>query len=288
MSFITGIAFLSLLTFFLATVLIIAFKKLRTDEDPRIDQIEELLPSANCGACGQAGCRAFAEALVSGKVNPGECTVSTVQAKQQIADLLGVEVGQVEKRVARLACAGGKNVSRNNARYFGVTTCQAAAQVSGGGKSCVWGCLGFGDCAQVCTFDAIHLNKHDLPIVDENQCTACGDCVTVCPKDLFSIEPVSHQLWVTCKNQEFGDDILKYCKVGCTACGRCALDAPNHMIAMQNNLPVIDYSKGLQTRVPIERCPTGAIVWFETDGTMIKGKDSVKIIRQKPLKTMPS
>jgi RnfABCDGE-type electron transport complex B subunit len=276
------------LTLLLATMLVIANKKLHVEEDPRIDVLEEMLPNANCGACGQPGCRAFAEALAKGEVTPAECTVSTLEAKEQIATFLGVDVGQAVKRVARLACAGGKNVARHRALYVGDPTCRGAAQVAGGGKSCAWGCLGFGDCEKACTFDVIIMNAHDLPVVDEDQCTACEDCVIVCPKDLFSIQPVTHQLWVACKNLEAGDEITEYCEVACTACARCAMDAPNGAVVMQNNLPVIDYSISGLTKTPIERCPTGAIVWIEKDGSVVKGKYSKKIIRQEPLRAVPS
>jgi len=288
MTFVIGTAFLGILTFLLVTMIIVAHKKLAVSEDPRIDQVEALLPGVNCGACGQAGCRAFAQILVKNLATPAECTVSDAQAKQLIAQLLGVEVGEAIRRVARLACYGGNNVARINANYFGEKTCVAAAQVTGGGKACVWGCLGYGDCERICQFDAIHMNPHALPVVDESQCTACGDCVTVCPKDLFSIHPVTHHLWVRCKNQQQGDEILHNCEVACTACGKCAMDAANNAVMMQNNLPVIDYSKAIPDAVAIQRCPTGAIVWIESDGTVIEGRESKAVIRQTPLLAMPS
>jgi len=155
---------------------------------------------------------AFAEALTTGAALPGKCTVSSGEERAEIASFLGVDVGAEEKRVARLACAGGSNVSRNHARYHGEQTCRSAARVAGGGKGCFWGCLGLGDCDVVCDFDAIHMNAHNLPVVDEAKCTACGDCVEVCPKDLFSLHEESHRLWVACSSQEAGDEILEDCE----------------------------------------------------------------------------
>ncbi len=270
------------LTLILASLLFLADKWLRVYQDPRIDLLENMLPHTNCGACGYPGCRAFAEALVKAQASPGRCTVSSAKGRQRIADYLGVAVGEEEKRVARLACAGGSNVARNRAHYSGVASCQAATQVSGGAKDCAWGCLGYGDCEVACDFDAIHMNPHDLPVVDEDRCTACGDCVVTCPKNLFSLHPISHRLWVACSSQAAGDAILEGCEVACTACGRCAMDAPVGLIAMQDSLPVIDYSRDHQTRAPIQRCPTGAIVWIEADGDIVKGAASPKIIRQEP------
>lgn len=280
MSVIIAIAVLGGLTLLLAVMLVIANKKLYVYEDPRIDVVEGMLPHANCGACGYPGCRPFAEALVGGKILPGKCTVSSSEGVEAIAEYLGVAMGAEEKQVARLACAGGTNVARNKAKYKGMETCQAASLVSGGGKGCFWGCLGFGDCEAVCDFDAIHMDEHGLPVVDEDKCTACGDCVEVCPKDLFSIQPMNNRLWVACKNLEAGDEILEDCQVACTACGRCAMDAPGDFITMENNLPVIHYGVEELTKDPIQRCPTGAIVWLDQKLGAIKGRDSNPVIRK--------
>lgn len=272
----------------LAAILAIANKKLFVYEDPRIDDVESMLPGANCGACGSAGCRAFAERVVKGEAAPGKCTVSAPQGIVSIASFLGVNAGAEEKRVARLACAGGSNVARNHARYAGLGSCRAAALVSGGGKGCSWGCLGLADCERVCDFDAIHMDEHGLPVVTESKCTACGDCVEVCPKGLFSIHPSSHRLWVACKNLLHGDAAEAECEVACTACGRCAADAPA-LIQIVNNLAVIDYSKNsIANQVPIQRCPTGAIVWLDEKKGPIKGLDAKKITRKSPLPVEPA
>ena len=277
-----AVGFMAGLGLILATVLVIANRRLYVYEDPRIDDVEELLPSANCGACGTAGCRAFAEKLVSGDLQPGACTVNSTEMNQVIATFLGVDLGSHEKQVARLACAGGNNIAHRHGDYQGVESCRAAALVSGGGKGCAWGCLGLGDCERVCDFDAIFMDRHELPQVINDECTACGDCVDICPRDLFSLQPQSHHLWVACKNLEKGDDAEAECAVACNGCGRCALDAPGDLISMVNHLAVIDYSKNAQaSRIAIERCPTGAIVWLE-DGVH-KGQSAIKIVRKEAL-----
>jgi Na+-translocating ferredoxin:NAD+ oxidoreductase RNF subunit RnfB len=283
-SIFTAVGFMAALGLLLATILILANRRLYVYEDPRIDQVEDLLPRANCGACGTAGCRPFAEMLVKGEIAPGRCTVNSRAMNTLIADYLGVDLGADEKRVARLACAGGAHVALMRASYGGIPSCRAAALVSGGGKGCSWGCLGMGDCAEVCDFDAIHLDRHGLPVVDEAKCTACGDCVTVCPKDLFSLHRISHRLWVACKNLDQGAEAEHECDVVCTACGRCVQDSPEGLIKVQDNLAVIDYTKNaLASKIAIERCPTGAIVWLESDGRIIKGKDARKVIRKEAL-----
>lgn len=268
----------------LAAVLALADKKFYVWEDPRIDQVEALLPKANCGACGCAGCRAFAEKAVKGEIQPAKCTVSSPAGVAAIAELLQIDAGTLDRRVARLACAGGQHVARNRVKYEGLASCRAAALVNGGGKGCSWGCLGLADCERVCNFHAIHMDKHGLPVVTEALCTACGDCVNVCPKQLFSLHAVSHRLWVACKNRADGQTAEADCDVACTACGRCAADAPGGLIQIVNNLAVVDYAKNtLATRTPIERCPTGAIVWFEKDKGPQRGLEAKKITRQSPL-----
>lgn len=283
----TATLFMAMLGGLLSVGLATASRRFHVEEDPRIDVVESMLPGANCGACGQAGCRAFAEAVVLGKTTPSACTVSPPEGIKAVAGYLGTDAGTAVKRVARLACAGGTNVAWNRAVYGSEQTCRGAALIAGGGKGCSWGCLGLGDCATVCDFGAIHMNQHGLPVVDEARCTACGDCVDVCPKDLFSIHPVSHHLWVACKSLAEGDAALAECAVACNACGRCAADSPNGSVTMQNNLPVVDYSRGrdLSSQI-IQRCPTGAIVWISDKGTVTKGASAKPVIRKEPLPVM--
>ncbi|MDD2702098.1 MAG: (Fe-S)-binding protein [Sideroxydans sp.] len=275
--------FMAALGGLLALFLAIASKRLYVFEDPRIDQVEEMLPHSNCGACGTAGCRNFAEQVVAGSIEPARCTVNPPQQNISIASLLGIDLGNVEKRIARLACAGGNNVAKSSANYVGHSTCRSASVISGGGRSCVWGCLGLGDCSHVCDFGAISMNRQGLPEVDPDKCTACGDCVDICPKQLFSLEPVSRQLWVACKNQADPSASEYSCDVSCTACGRCVMDAAPGLIKLERNLAVIDYNKNaMADRHAIERCPTGAIVWL--DGARAdKGRAARKIIRIQPL-----
>ena len=242
----------------------IAHLKLKVWEDPRIDAVSDMLPGNNCGACGLAGCRAFAEALIAGKVPPAGCTVMGADDREEVAALVGVDAGEAEKRVARLLCAGGTDVALQQAQYRGLQTCKAAAAVSGGGKGCAWGCLGLEDCKDACDFEAIVMNDVGIPVVILDNCTACGDCVEACPLDLFTIMPVEQKLIVQCKNLLAGDDAEDMCKVACNACSRCAADAAPGLIKMVNNLAVVDYDKNvLASPEAVGRCPTGAIVWLE-------------------------
>jgi electron transport complex protein RnfB len=226
-----AIAIMTGLCAFFGVGLAVAHKFLRVEEDPRLEVLEEMLPGSNCGACGEAGCRAFAEKLIDGVHKPSRCTVSSPDAVESIAAVLGVEAGKEEKRLARLHCAGG---------------------------------LGLGDCMKACTFHAIHMNDRRLPVVDMAKCTACGDCVQACPRDLFEIMPLSHALIVQCSAPMEGEEARAVCQVACDACGRCAQDAPTGLIHMDNNLPVVDYAAGGPASPrAVLRCPTGAIRWVQ-------------------------
>lgn len=246
-----------------AALIALAHRRFYVYEDPRFDATTQLLPGNNCGACGYPGCRGFAEALVAGKVTPAGCTVMNADQKADVAEFLGVQVGSATPRTARLLCAGGRDVTVQLSEYLGLETCAAAAAVAAGGKGCTWGCLGLADCARACTFDAIIMNDVGLPVVLPEKCTACGDCVEACPKDLFVLLPVDHHLLVQCRSLLEGEAATALCKVACNACGRCAADAPG-LITMQRGLAVIDYQHyELANPAATARCPTGAIVWVE-------------------------
>jgi Na+-translocating ferredoxin:NAD+ oxidoreductase subunit B len=245
-----------------ALVIALAQRRFYVWEDPRIEAVAGMLPGANCGACGQVGCRSFAEHLVARETEPATCTVLSADDRQDLAAYLGVAVGAATRRVARLSCAGGCDVAPARAEYVGLQTCRSAAAVAGGAKACTWGCLGLADCVRSCTFDAMFMNPVGLPVVIPDRCTACGDCVEACPKDLYTLMPDTQHLIVQCRSLLEGGDAEAVCAVACTACGKCAVDAAPGLIAMRQGLAVIDYARNVEaTAGAAARCPTGAIVW---------------------------
>ncbi len=268
----------------LSIILAIANKTLHVHEDPRIDTVEDMLPGANCGACGLPGCRAMAEKIVKGEISPSKCPVNAEEELHAIAGFLGIEAGAQAKRVARLACAGGTNVAYTRAFYDGITTCRGAVLVAGGGKGCAWGCLGYGDCGTVCPFDAITISELGLPVVDEDKCTGCGNCVDACPRSLFSIHPMNHRLWVACKNMAAGAAAKKQCAVACIGCSLCAKDAAPEVVTINNKLACVNYEKNEEASTDaIQRCPTGAIVWLDDEKGVIKGAKAKPVEQTTPL-----
>ena len=263
-SLLVSIGILGSLGLIFGTLIAVLSKRLWVWEDPRIDAATAMLPGNNCGACGQPGCRGFAEALIAGVLQPAQCSVMSPDQASDVANYLGVDAGTAVRRVARLRCGGGSHKALRYAEYRGLQTCTAAAAVAGGGTACTWACLGLADCERACTFDAIFMNADDLPVVIPERCTACRDCVDACPKDLFTLMPLDHKLIVQCRSLLEGAAADALCSAACNACGRCVVDAAPGLIHMDCGLATIDYSKNELARPSATtRCPTHAIVWVE-------------------------
>jgi len=260
----TAIVFLAGLCTALAALLSVAHRKLYVWEDPRIEDVEGMLPGANCGACGLPGCHAFAENVVGGTIQPGQCPVGGPETADSIASFLGVDSGSQERLIARLLCAGGSDVAVVSGRYEGMESCRAAATIAGGPKACTYGCIGLADCQVSCTFDAIRMAPNGLPVVDFDLCTGCGDCVDACPKNLFELLPARRQLLVQCRSLLEGDEALAQCQVACTGCGICVSDAPEGLMQMELSLPVVNAQRpDLENSIPTLRCPTRAIQFVD-------------------------
>ena len=238
-----------------------ASKIFKVDIDPKIDMVIHTLPGANCGACGMAGCASLAEAIVKGKVDITSCAPGGQEVYNKIAEILKVEVKVKKKKIARVRCSGGKMCS-DKYEYTGLKKCSAVNLLAGGNKECKFGCLGFGDCVEVCPFDAMHLNENNIPVVDASKCTACGKCVEACPKKIIILEDTDHKVYVKCLSQDKAGVVKSICPVGCIGCKICEKLSEGVFI-VENNLSKVDYNK-VKTDTPwqtiIEKCPTKCII----------------------------
>lgn len=247
-----------------AVLLYFVSKRFEVVEDPRIDEVEAVLPGANCGGCGHPGCRGFADAFVKADDIEGfYCPVGGSAVMSQAAAIVGKTPPVKEPMVAVVRCAGSPAHRLRVVRYDGAKSCRVSAALYEGDTGCQFGCLGLGDCVTVCNFDAIRINPVTfLPEVDEEKCTACGACAKICPRGVLELRrkgPKSRRLFVSCINKEKGGVARKSCAVACIGCGKCAKVCEFGAITVENNLAYIDYSKCKLCRKCFSACPTGAI-----------------------------
>ena len=246
-------------------ILFFTAQKFHVFEDTRINDVEEALPSANCGGCGFPGCRAFAEACVKAETMDGlNCPVGGAPTMENVANILGRTVVAAAPTVAVVRCGGTCDHRPRMNEYDGVQHCFIAHNLYSGETGCSFGCLGLGDCEVSCEFDAIKVNPvTKLPEVDENKCTSCGACVKACPKLLIELRkkgPKSRRIYVSCRNEDRGPIAKKSCDVSCIACTKCEKVCPHEAITISNNLAFIHDDKCKLCRKCVEVCPTNAIV----------------------------
>ncbi len=245
---------------FCGTILLIASKFFAVPLDERVAELINILPGANCGACGFAGCSSYARSLAGGQARPNACRVLDEEKSKSIASLLGLDAEGIEKETAVLFCQGGKNMARQSVEYNGLKTCRAAALFFGGDKDCAYGCLGYGDCIKVCPFAAISLGENGLIVIDPQKCVGCGMCVSECPKAMISLVPQRAQVFIACRSEDRGKRVAQVCERGCIACRRCVRACPEAAITIEDNLAKIDFQKCNNCGLCIEACPTGTII----------------------------
>jgi Na+-translocating ferredoxin:NAD+ oxidoreductase RNF subunit RnfB len=232
-----------------------ASKKFAVQVHPKVDEVLKVLPGANCGACGMAGCSAFAEAVVAGKVPVDGCIPGQKKVAEKIGRILGKTVEAKEVKKAQLYCDGTKEHCHDKFNYNGVKTCKSAILLSSGQKGCSYGCLGFGDCVKSCPFGAMRMGKDGLPKISHEKCTACGKCVEACPKCIIHLAPEKSKVHVRCSSKDPAIVVTKACKVGCIACRQCEKACPVDAIHVVDNIAVIDYSKCISCGKCVQVCP---------------------------------
>ena len=268
MSFIlSAVIVLGCIALVAAVILYVCSKRFAVKEDPRIAQVTEVLPGANCGGCGFPGCSGMADALVKG-ADAGSlegliCPVGGADVMGKVADLLGMAIANSDPMVAVVRCNGTCELRPRIASYDGLKTCTAMNACGAGETGCGFGCLGCGDCVGACQFDAIRINPETgLPEVDEEKCTACGACTKACPRNIIELRkkgPKGRRIFVSCVNKDKGAVAMKACKSACIGCGKCQKECKFEAITIENNLSYIDFTKCRMCKKCVDACPTKAI-----------------------------
>lgn len=248
------------ISFILGAGLAFASRKFAVEVDPRVEKLIDILPGANCGGCGYAGCAAYAGAIIREGIPANLCAPGGNQVAQKISQILGLEEVKAVRKVAYLHCAGSKDKAKNKYIYDGIEDCRVAVLLAGGPKACVSGCLGFGSCVDVCKFDALSMGEDGLPVVDREKCTGCGACVRTCPKNLFTLLPDTVSIYLACSSHEKGKAVKEVCSVGCIGCGICVKVMQSDEIEMKDNLPSINYDASLNLILAHYKCPANSYI----------------------------
>jgi len=253
----TGVV--SILGLVIGLFLGLASRKLEIVVDEKEAKIRELLPGANCGGCGYAGCDACAKAIAEGAASANACPVASHEVHMEIAKVIGGSVEATEKKVAFVNCTGTCDKSKINSAYYGPKDCKLAAGIGGNGsKGCSYGCMGFGSCVKVCAFDAIHI-VDGIAVVDREKCTSCGMCVAECPLNLIELVPYRAKTMVACSSHDKGKDVKTVCTIGCIGCKLCEKACEYDAVHVNDNLAKIDYDKCTNCGACVKACPVKVI-----------------------------
>ena len=258
MAIVYALGILGVLGLIFGAVLGVADRAFHVEVDPRVDQVRGVLGGANCGACGFAGCDAFAEAVVRGEAKPNGCPAGGAKAAEAIGEIMGLAVEAQSPVVARVICRGVDGIAKERFEYDGYHSCRVAAGIAGGPKLCRFACLGLGDCMDKCRFNAITM-KDGIANINPDVCVGCGACVAECPRNAIRMMPKDAKTIVRCRNSDSGREARAACMNACIACKRCEKNCKYDAIHVDNGFAVIDYDKCTRCGECAEICPCNCI-----------------------------
>ena len=262
LSIFLAIIVLGVLGAIFGALLAYASKIFHVEVDPKQAQIRECLAGANCGGCGYPGCDGYAAAVAKGEAPTNRCVAGGEATAAKVAEIMGVSNDAADKMVAFVPCSGSLEAAELRFNYNGPEDCRAAMLFGGrSSKMCTFACIGFGNCAKACQFDAMHIID-GVARVDRLNCVGCGACVDACPKSIVKLIPEKQKIMPACSNTEKGAQVMKVCKVGCIGCMKCQRECPADAIVVKDNLAQVDPSKCVQCGHCADICPRHIISYF--------------------------
>lgn len=260
MTILTPVLIVGIIGLLAGVILAVASVVMAVPKDEKAEALEEILPGANCGACGFSGCSGYAKAMAEGTAQPGLCSPGGAAVAAECAELLGTESAAMERKTAVVHCMGSGDNTENKMIYDGLESCAAAVLLAGGVSSCGYGCMGLGDCVRACEYGAVRV-CNGLAKIDPDLCKACGKCVSACPKGLIALAPVKKTAVVRCSNCDKAKEVMAVCKVGCIGCGKCMRTCEVGAVTVENGLARIDPEKCIGCGSCMEACPRHVITF---------------------------
>lgn len=262
MEILTPIILVGAIGLLAGVILAVASVVMAVPKDEKAEALEEILPGANCGACGFSGCSGYAAAMSKGEAKPGLCSPGGAETAQKCAELLGAGETEVEYKTALVRCMGSYDNTTDKMVYDGIQSCSASAFLMGGISSCRYGCMGMGDCVRACEYGAVTV-CNGVAKIDPLKCRGCSKCVEACPKGMIKFVPLKKQAVVRCSNCDKGRDVLQVCKIGCIGCKKCENTCEYGAVTVENNLAFVDAQKCVGCGKCVEVCPRHVITLLD-------------------------
>ncbi len=262
MHILTPVLIVGIIGLLAGVILAVASIVMAVPKDEKAEALEEILPGANCGACGFSGCSGYAAAMSKGEAKPGLCSPGGAEVAQKCAELLGAGDVAVEYKTALVRCMGSYDNTTDKMVYDGIQSCSASAFLAGGITSCRYGCMGMGDCVRACEYGAVSV-CNGVAKIDPHKCKGCSKCVEACPKGMIKFVPLKKQAVVRCSNCDKAKDVMQVCKIGCIGCKKCERTCEFGAVTVQNNLATVDAAKCTGCGKCVEACPRHVITLLD-------------------------